>query len=174
MFYSLLLYKCKKQSCLTVSTLIKISIFLMPKWPRFGSGARMTKLLSPVLLSPDKKGPETVWDGKPWIQISFALLIFYSAFPREEIRRPKAFPLFPVLLLFRLPFYYLRLGHDQGWSKYDWIYNILQSAISILYWSGLKDCIEDWNVVQWLQPWLHCSWERKPHSASHCTLRFFA
>ncbi len=66
----------------------------------------------------------------------------------------------------------MALRRRQGWNKIHWICNILQSSIPILYWSGLKDCIVDWNVVQWLQSWLHCSWERKTHSASFCTLRF--
>ncbi len=36
---------------------------------------------------------------------------------------------------------------DQGWNKMHWNCNILQYVIPILYWSGLKDCIVDWNVV---------------------------
>ncbi len=38
--------------------------------------------------------------------------------------------------------------YGQGWNKMHWNCNILQYAIPILYWSGLKDCIVDWNVVQ--------------------------
>ncbi len=34
---------------------------------------------------------------------------------------------------------------NQGWNKYDCIWNILQYAISILYWIGLEDCIVDYS-----------------------------
>ncbi len=36
----------------------------------------------------------------------------------------------------------LMVASAQSWN------NILQPAIPIVYWSGLKDCIVDWNVVQ--------------------------
>ncbi len=40
------------------------------------------------------------------------------------------------------------LYEKQGWNKMHWNCNILQYAIPILYRSGLKDCIVDWNAVQ--------------------------